>query len=110
MEAGDALYIPGMWWHHVEALDAFNVLVNYWWQTVAGLAWTRRSNALMHALLSLRDLPPAQRAAWRGIFDHYVFAADDTAAAHIPERGRGVLGPHGRGSRAQPARAVCSSS
>ncbi|MBS0388684.1 MAG: cupin-like domain-containing protein, partial [Proteobacteria bacterium] len=37
MDAGDALYIPGMWWHHVEALDAFNVLVNYWWQTAP--AW-----------------------------------------------------------------------
>ena len=92
MEAGDALYIPGMWWHHVEALDSFNVLVNYWWQTAP--AWLGAPvNVLLHALLSLRGLSPAQRSAWRGILDHYVFAADDTAAAHIPERGRGVLGP-----------------
>lgn len=91
MEAGDALYIPGMWWHHVEALDAFNVLVNYWWQTAP--AWAGApANVLMHALLSLRSLPPPQRAAWRGILDHYVFADDDSATAHIPERSRGVLG------------------
>src|SRR4029079_2280190 len=27
---GDAMFIPSMWWHHIESLDAFNVLVNYW--------------------------------------------------------------------------------
>ena len=32
LQAGDAVFIPSMWWHHVEALDAFNVLVNYWWR------------------------------------------------------------------------------
>jgi len=29
--AGDAVFIPRGWFHHVEALDQFNVLVNYWW-------------------------------------------------------------------------------
>jgi hypothetical protein len=92
LEAGDALYIPGMWWHHVEALAACNVLINYWWQQTPAYL-DAPVNALLHALLSLRALPPAQRAAWRGYFDHYVFAAADTAAAHIPARSRGVLGP-----------------
>lgn len=32
LEPGDALFIPSMWWHHIEALEAFNVLVNYWWR------------------------------------------------------------------------------
>ena len=92
LEAGDALYIPGMWWHHVEALTACNVLINYWWQQTPAYL-DAPVNALLHALLSLRALPPAQRAAWRGFLDHYVFAADDSVATHIPARGRGVLGP-----------------
>jgi hypothetical protein len=92
LEPGDAVFIPSMWWHHVEALDAFNVLVNYWWRESP--AWMDTpANALLHALLSVRDLPPAQREAWREIFRHYVFDADETTAAHIPEAGRGVLSP-----------------
>jgi hypothetical protein len=92
LAAGDALYIPGMWWHHVEALAACNVLINYWWQQTPAYMGAP-VNALLHALLSLRALPPAQRTAWRGFFDHYVFAADEAAAAHIPARSQGVLGP-----------------
>jgi len=89
---GDALYIPSMWWHQVEALEAFNLLINYWW---------RQSPAhmdppvltLMMALLSLRELPDPQRKAWQGLFDHYVFKAGPETAAHIPEHARHALAP-----------------
>ncbi len=33
--AGDALLIPSLWWHYIEALDAMNALVNYWWRPAA---------------------------------------------------------------------------
>lgn len=89
---GDALYIPSMWWHQVEALDAFNVLINYWWrQSPAHM--DPPLFALMLALLTMRDLPAPQREAWRGIFDHYVFNADAGTAAHIPEHARHALAP-----------------
>lgn len=92
MQPGDALFIPSMWWHHVESFDALNVLINYWWrQSPAYLGVPM--NALFHAIWSLRDLPPAQRAAWRNIFLHYVFDADENTAAHIPEQRRGILAP-----------------
>lgn len=32
LQAGDALYIPTHWWHHVQSRGAVNILVNYWWQ------------------------------------------------------------------------------
>ena len=35
LEPGDAIYIPSMWWHSVESLEPFNLLVNYWWEAPA---------------------------------------------------------------------------
>jgi hypothetical protein len=35
LSPGDAIFIPRDWFHHVEALDRFNVLVNYWWKAGA---------------------------------------------------------------------------
>lgn len=33
LSPGDALFIPRDWFHHVEALERFNMLVNYWWDS-----------------------------------------------------------------------------
>ena len=35
LEAGDAIYMPPLWWHHVESLAGLNILVNYWWGAAA---------------------------------------------------------------------------
>lgn len=92
LEPGDAVFIPSLWWHHMEGLDAFNVLVNYWWRQTP--AWMDTPmNALMLAIMTVRDLPPAQRAAWHDVFRHYVFEAGDDTAAHIPGNARGALAP-----------------
>jgi hypothetical protein len=92
LEPGDAIFIPSMWWHHVESLADYNILVNYWWRTTPAYLGTP-VNALQHALLSIRGLPPEQRRAWREIFEHYVFGADQSTHAHIPEQSRGILAP-----------------
>jgi hypothetical protein len=31
LSPGDAIFIPKDWFHHVEALEPYNMLVNYWW-------------------------------------------------------------------------------
>lgn len=93
LEPGDALYIPYFWWHHVQSLEAFNVLVNYWWND-ARRDLATPFDALLHAIIALRDLPENQRAAWQMMFDHYVFQENGDPVAHLPERARGALGPH----------------
>jgi hypothetical protein len=92
LEPGDALFMPSQWWHGVEGLDPVNALVNFWWRQSPPYMDTPL-NTLMLALLSVRDLPPAQRDAWRALFNHYVFDADAQTAAHIPPAARGVLAP-----------------
>jgi hypothetical protein len=92
MEAGDVLVYPAMWWHHVEALSPFNVLVNYWWDAVPAYIDSPQVT-LLHALLSLRARPPSEKAAWRALFDYYVFGDAETARAHLPERAQGPLAP-----------------
>jgi len=92
MEPGDALFLPSMWWHHVEGLDSFNVLINYWWRRSPAFMHSP-ADVLTHAILAIRGLPAAQREAWREIFRYYVFDADETTTAHIPEHCRGMLAP-----------------
>lgn len=100
LEPGDGLYIPYFWWHHVEALADFNVLVNYWWNE-ADPALGSPFDALLHGLLALRDLPERQREAWRVMFDTYVFERYGDPLAHLPPRAHGNLGAHDERSRAE---------
>lgn len=92
LEPGDVLFYPAMWWHHVEALDGFNAMINYWWNTSPGYMDTPMTT-LLHGLLSLRDRPEPEKRAWRELFDYYVFGPADRAGAHLPEHARGNLGP-----------------
>ena len=91
-QPGDAVFIPSLWWHHIEALSPLNLLVNYWWVQSPAFMGSPIS-ALMHAMLAVRDLPPRQRAAWQALFRHYVFEAGENVYEHIPEPGRGCLAP-----------------
>lgn len=90
LEPGDAVYLPALWWHYVESTGPFNVLVNYWWNSVdKGPPMT----ALALSMLILRELPTAERAAWKEMFDHYVFKEGaQNVGSHLPEHAQGVLG------------------
>ena len=92
LEPGDVLFYPALWWHHVEALEPFNVMVNYWWNPSPAFIDTPM-NTLLHGLLSLRDRPEVEKAAWRALFDYYVFGPADRAGAHLPEHAQGELAP-----------------
>jgi len=92
LEPGDAVFIPSMWFHHIEALEPVNLLINAWWrQTPAHM--DSPLTVLQLALMTLRDLPEKERRIWQAHFQHFVFDADDTTWAHIPEASRGLLGP-----------------
>lgn len=88
---GDVLYIPAMWWHHIEAQENINLLINFWWRETEQFLG-RAENTLYHALLTLKQLPAAQRKAWKALLDFYVFSDDEDRFQHITDLQKGPLG------------------
>lgn len=91
LEPGDVLYLPSLWWHAVRSDDEVGAMINYWWRDGPSRMITPQQS-LMHALLTMHDLPPREREAWRAMFDHYVFRDDGDPAEHLPVAARGILG------------------
>jgi mannose-6-phosphate isomerase-like protein (cupin superfamily) len=91
---GDAIYIPMLWWHHVESLSKVNALMNYWWNGSSGPKSVSPSpiDSLNLALLAMRDLTQKQREAWRCMFDHYLFNQELNPRAYIPKHQQNILG------------------
>jgi hypothetical protein len=92
LDAGDALYLPKLWWHQVEGLASFNGLVNYWWDA-SSAGPDQPYAAMLLAMITIAERPPAERLAWRAYFDHYVFRPQGHPLAHLPPEQHGLLGP-----------------
>jgi hypothetical protein len=88
---GDALYIPSLWWHAVASLDELGAMINFWWRDAEPPLLTPL-NALYHAVITMKNLPPNELAAWQVLFDHYVFEENGDPVEHLPEKARGILG------------------
>lgn len=96
LEPGDAIYIPYMWWHGVEALDRFNILVNYWWADYPDHSKVHPRTALGVARLAFGDMTPEAKQRWRAMFDHYVFGTgEEHPMAHLPDHARGMFSDFG---------------
>ncbi|OYW78579.1 MAG: hypothetical protein B7Z26_09550, partial [Asticcacaulis sp. 32-58-5] len=86
LEPGDALYMPELWWHHVQTTGPLNMLVNYWWsENRADLL--SPFLPLYMAALSHKRLPPAQRAVWRDMYDYFIY---ENHGAPLPGIAAGV--------------------
>ncbi|CDO36538.1 cupin-like domain-containing protein [Novosphingobium mathurense] len=97
LDPGDALYLPKLWWHQVEAKGDLNLLVNYWWDAFAS-GPDAPFTAMMLAMIAIAERPEPERAAWRSFFDHYVFRPEGHPLAHLPEEQHGILGPLDQGN------------
>jgi len=90
LDPGDAIYIPSLWWHQVDAFSPFNLLVNYWWSDSPDQA--ARFEAMIYAVMAISHLPEPRREAWSAMFDNFVFRRHGDPAAHMPPEFRGVVG------------------
>ena len=100
LEPGDAIYIPILWWHGVEALEPLNILVNYWWNDDSP-AHHKPLLGLVHSMALISGLPAEQREVWRAFFDHFVFQKDGDPAAHLPDNLQDVMGKLSQAERDQ---------
>lgn len=91
LDPGDALFIPSMWWHQVEALSPINAMINYWWNSTPRFLGQAKP-ALEHSMMTIRNLPKEQKMAWKELFDYYVFSDNENAINHLPQHSRGILG------------------
>ena len=92
LQAGDALYLPKLWWHQVEGTAPFNGLVNYWWDAFS-IGPDAPYTSLLLAMITICERPPRERQAWKAFFDHYVFRPGGHPLAHLPPDRHGLLGP-----------------
>jgi hypothetical protein len=92
LSPGDAIYIPFHWWHGVDSLEPINLFINYWWDPAPAHAGSPY-DAMLHALITLRTLPADQRAAWREMFDTFVFCTHGDPTEHLPPEVRGFMDP-----------------
>jgi hypothetical protein len=92
LRPGDALYLPKLWWHKIEATAPVNGLVNYWWDAFSPGPDAPYTSMLL-SMIAIAERPPAERQAWKAFFDHYVFRTRGHPLAHLPPEHHGLLGP-----------------
>jgi len=64
LEAGDALYLPKLWWHKVESTAPYT--------------------SMLLSMITIAERPAPERAAWKASFDHFVFRSHGHPLAHLP--------------------------
>ena len=75
LDVGDAVYIPSLWWHHVQGLSSINGLINFWWHE-SNNDEVSLINTLKSTSQLMESLPEDQRKAMKALFDCYVFGED----------------------------------
>ena len=93
LEPGDALYMPSLWWHHVESFDKLNIMINYWWNILKRVEGQTSTafDCMVHCIKNMKNLRPEHKKAWAAMFRHYVFNTEYDPAEHIPAHRRGRL-------------------
>ena len=90
LEPGDAVFIPALWWHGVESLEPFNILVNYWWGG-SDLGSLSPNDSLLHSMMSIANLDQQKREAWQHFFNYYVFKTMDSPSEHLPAKLKDIV-------------------
>jgi hypothetical protein len=72
LQPGEILYIPPMWWHHVESFG-LNVMINKWVPPVSGTHFGDLTVNLIRGILTYSDLPQSLRLRYRAFYYEMLF-------------------------------------
>ncbi len=75
LEPGDTLYIPPLWWHHVESYG-FNVMVNAWYEDVPRDRFKMANRMFNRSLARFSDFDAATVKWLSGLYRFSDFEAD----------------------------------
>lgn len=90
LEPGDVFYLPSLWLHQVETQGPFGAMVNFWWRDGPAHLVTPYFT-MLHAMLTLKGLPKNELAAWKAMFNHFIFEENGDPFAHLPDAAKGVF-------------------
>jgi hypothetical protein len=69
---GDVLYVPAMWWHHVESFD-MNMTVNTWLYEIPTSDFKELRARFLEGLAVYSGLPPRAVSLFRDMYRAYAF-------------------------------------
>jgi hypothetical protein len=80
LEPGEILYIPPMWWHHVESFG-LNVMLNKWVLPVPAAHFTDLTVDLVRGMLLFSDIPRSLRLRYREAYAGALFGTAEPPAS-----------------------------
>lgn len=94
LKQGECIYIPALWWHHVETTsNGVNCLVNYWQGGAISTSNTiTPQDAILLSLLAFKNISIDEKKNWQHFFNFYLFGDENEVHGHIAEEAKGVLG------------------
>jgi hypothetical protein len=81
LEPGDMLYIPPLWWHHVESSD-LNIMINSWENDILPRLFDQALACFVEAMKLFSSVPRALRESYRAIYRRQAF--DLEASCELP--------------------------
>ncbi|HKB13080.1 MAG TPA: cupin-like domain-containing protein [Vicinamibacterales bacterium] len=80
LKPGEVLYIPPMWWHHVESFG-LNVMINKWVPPVPGTHFGDLTANLIRGILAYAEAPQSLRLRYRAFYSEVLFGEPAPAVA-----------------------------
>ncbi len=92
LKPGDTLYIPPLWWHHVESFD-FSVMANTWFSPLAPKLSAQIVNGLNEAVDLFSEVPQDLRNLFAHCYNELLFESKLELGFHEKDQSKTLSDP-----------------